>query len=105
MVSLQKSEKRKNYSYQVKIILQVKFIPKRVSITAKRVKITPKELKPLLGELTEGKLKTKELSLCEIPKKVKLTLLGVFFAHFEVSFTRFGMIFTHFESDCYPVRG
>ena len=44
-----------------------------------------------------------ELSLCELPQKVKFTI-GVIFTLFGVIFTHFVMIFTPFESDFHSVR-
>ena len=76
MVTLQKSEKYKNHSNRVKIA------PKQVKITLKRVKITQKSEFHFLG-VTKGQLKTRELSLSGLPKKMKFTLLEWFLLALE----------------------
>ena len=80
MVTLQKSEKRKDHSNRVKITLKTSENHSKASENhseesenhSKRVAFT------FLGELTEGQLETKELSLSKFPKKVKVTLLEWF---------------------------
>ena len=110
----------KNYSLNVKrvkwllfnrvksvrnTLTEWKSLSKRVKIIPKWVKITPKKSEnhsnrvnfTFLGKLTEGPLETNELSLSELPQKVKFTLFGVIFTHF-------GMIFTRFKSNFHSVR-
>ena len=70
MVTLQQSEKHKKHSNRVKITLKTSENHSEVSENHSK-----KSENHFLGEHTEGQLETKELSLCELPQKVKFTLL------------------------------
>ena len=106
MVTLQKSEKRKDHSNRVKITLKTSENHSKASENhseesknySKRVTFT------FWGELTEGQLETKELSLCELPQKVKFTLLewfSLFLEWFSLTLEWFSLvlraIFTRLE--------
>ena len=56
------------------------------------------------GELREGQLKTKELSLYELPKEVKFTHLEWFSLFLEKSRSNFRVIFIHFRSNFHSFR-
>ena len=97
MVTLQKSEKRKDHSNRVKITLKTsenhskasenhseesENHSKRVTFTFWGSSLRDSSLESLqksdfhfLGELTDGQLFCFELSLSELPQKVKVTLL------------------------------
>ena len=106
MVTLQKSGKRKIHSNRVKITLKKSENHSKASENrskeshnhSKRVNFTS------LGELIEGRLETKELSLRELPPRSEIHSFGVIFTLFGAIFTRFGMIFALFEGDFHSIR-
>ena len=87
MVTLQKSEKRKNHSNRVKITLKTC----EKSFQSEWKSLQKSEFHFFFWESTEGQLFCSELSFFELPKKVKFTLLEWFSIFFGVIFTRFGM--------------
>ena len=93
MVTLEKSEKRKNHSNRVKITLKTSETHSKASENHSKTRVNF----TFLGGLTEGQLETKSCpSVCFGPKVIHS--FGVVFTLFEVIFTHFGMIFTRFES-------
>ena len=75
MVTLQKSEMRKDHSNRVKITLKTSENHSKARENHSEESENHSKNFHFFGELTEGQLETKELSLSELPQKVKVTLL------------------------------
>ena len=88
MVTLQKSGKRKNHSNRVKITLKKSENHSKASENhSKKVNFTS------WGKLAEGQLFCFELSLYELPREVKFTLLE----WFSLSLERFSLALEWFS--------